>query len=109
MAYVNKRSGKNGAKRFTGLYKAVDGTYKSAGTFDTEERALEVAQATKETYARHLTLHVIPYIGKQRVAEVSRGDDPPPAHGGAEGGGRQPDDDSAHAHGPVRDAADGLG
>jgi hypothetical protein len=72
MAYVNKRSGKNGAKRFTGLYKAVDGTYKSAGTFDTEERALEVAQATKETYARHLTLHVIPYIGKQRVAEVSR-------------------------------------
>lgn len=84
MAYVNKRSGKNGAKRFTGLYKAVDGTYKSAGTFDTEERALEVAQATERhahrryrgehqgTYARHLTLHVIPYIGKQRVAEVSR-------------------------------------
>jgi hypothetical protein len=64
MAYVNKRSGKNGAERFTGLYKAVDGTYKSAGTFDTEERAQEVAQA------RHLTLHVIPYIGKQRVAEV---------------------------------------
>jgi hypothetical protein len=84
MAYVNKRSGKNGAKRFTGLYKAVDGTYKSAGTFDTEERALEVAPATERhahrryrgehqgTYARHLTLHVIPYIGKQRVAEVSR-------------------------------------
>jgi len=110
MAYVNKRSGKNGAERFTGLYKAADGTYKSAGTFETEVRALEVAQATerharlkvaetspadratvtlatymemflstadietnsKETYARHLTLHVIPYIGKQRVAEVSR-------------------------------------
>ncbi|MFZ0077797.1 MAG: hypothetical protein WAL13_01710, partial [Trebonia sp.] len=110
MAYVNKRSGKSGTERFTGLYQAVDGTYKSAGTFDTEERALEVAQATerrarlqlaetspadratvtlatymemflstadieansKETYARHLTLHVIPYIGKQRVAEVSR-------------------------------------
>lgn len=34
MAYVNKRSGKNGAKRFTGLYKAVDGT---------KERALEVS------------------------------------------------------------------
>ena len=51
MAYVNKRSGKNGAKRFTGLYKAVDGTYKSAGTFDTEERALEVAQAA-ERHAR---------------------------------------------------------
>jgi len=27
---------------------------------------------SKETYARHLTLHAIPYIGKQRVAEVSR-------------------------------------
>lgn len=46
MADINKRSG-NGAKRFTGLYKAVDGTYKSAGTFDTEERALEVAQASE--------------------------------------------------------------
>jgi integrase len=110
MAYVNKRSGKNGAERFTGLYKAADGTHKSAGTFDTEERALEVAEAaerharlqlaetspadkatvtlatymemflsaanieanSKETYARHLTLHVIPYISKQRVAEVPR-------------------------------------
>lgn len=110
MAYVNKRSVQNGTERFTGLYKAADGTYKSAGTFDTEERALEVAEAaerherlqlaetspadratvtlatymelflstadieanSKETYARHLTLHVIPYIGKQRIAEVSR-------------------------------------
>ena len=110
MAYVNRRSGKNGAERFTGLYKAADGTYRSAGTFDTETRALEVAEAaerharlqlaetspadkatvtlatymevflsaadieanSKETYARHLTLHVIPYIGKLRVAEVSR-------------------------------------
>jgi hypothetical protein len=110
MAYINMRSGKNGADRFTGLYKAADGTYKSAGTFDTEERALEVAEAaerhahlqlaetspadkatvtlatymemflsaadiepnSKGTYARHLTLHAIPYIGKQRVAEVSR-------------------------------------
>lgn len=110
MAYVNKRSGKNGAERFTGLYKAADGTYKSAGTFDTGERAREVAEAaerhvhlqlaetspadkatvtlatymemflsahdveanSKETYARHLTLHVMPYIGKHRVAEVSR-------------------------------------
>lgn len=110
MAYVNKRTGKNGAERFTGLYKAADGAYKSAGTFDMEERALEVAEGagrharlqlaetspadratvtlatyreiflstadieanSKETYARHLTPHVIPYIGKQRVAEVSR-------------------------------------
>ena len=110
MAYVNKRSGNNGTERFTGLYKAADGTYKSAGTFDTEARALEVAEAaerharlllaetspadkatvtlaeymetflgshdieanSKETYARHLSRHVVPYIGKQRVAEVSR-------------------------------------
>jgi hypothetical protein len=56
MAYVNKRSGKNVAKRFTGLYKAVDGTYKSAGTFDTEERALEVAQAA-ERHASASTTH----------------------------------------------------
>jgi hypothetical protein len=77
MAYVNKRSAKNGAERFTGLYQTADGTYKSAGTFASKERALEVAEAaieanSKETYARHLTLHVIPYIGRQRVAEVSR-------------------------------------
>jgi hypothetical protein len=54
MAYVNKRSGKNGAERFTGLYKAADGTYKSAGTFDTEVRALEVAEAAE----RHARLQV---------------------------------------------------
>ena len=51
MAYVNKRSGKNGAERFTGLYMAADGTYKSAGTFDTAVRALEVAEAA-ERHAR---------------------------------------------------------
>jgi hypothetical protein len=55
-----------------------------------------------------LTLHVIPYIGKQRVAEVSR----ETIHRLLavvlkEGGASQTD--SAHAHGPVRDAADGLG
>lgn len=110
MAYVNKRSGRNGAWRFTGVYKAADGAYKSAGTFSTQERALEVAETaerhallrlaetspadkatvtlaaymevflgahdieanSKETYARHLSLHALPYIGKQRVAEVSR-------------------------------------
>ena len=53
MAYVNKRSGKNGAERFTGLYKAADGTYKSAGTFETEARALEVAEGA-ERHARLL-------------------------------------------------------
>jgi integrase len=110
MAYVNKRSARYGAERFTGLYRTADRTYKSAGTFTTRERALEVAEEaerharlrlagtspadkatvtveayadvflgsaaieanSKEAYARQLTRHVIPYIGKQRVAEVSR-------------------------------------
>jgi site-specific recombinase XerD len=34
--------------------------------------AAAIEANSKETYARHLTLHVIPYIGKLRVAEVSR-------------------------------------
>jgi integrase len=110
MAYVVKRSNRHGAERFTGMYKAADGTYKSAGTYDTPERAQEVAaesehhaqaqltstspadKATvtlaeylptfladhdieansKEAYARQLTLHALPYIGGQRVAEISR-------------------------------------
>ena len=110
MAYVNKRAARNGTERFIGLYRAADGSYKSAGTFDTQERALDVAEAaerharlrlaetspadkatvtlatymetflgahaieanSKEAYARQLSLHVIPYLGNQRVAEVSR-------------------------------------
>jgi integrase len=32
----------------------------------------DIEANSKETYARHLSRHVIPYIGKQRVAEVSR-------------------------------------
>jgi hypothetical protein len=59
MAYVNKRSGKNGTERFTGLYKAADGTYKSAGTFATEARALEVAEAA-ERHARLLLAETSP-------------------------------------------------
>lgn len=110
MAYVVKRSNRHGAERFTGMYKAADGTYKSAGTFDTPERAQRVAEASeqhalaqltstspadkatvtlaeylpkfladhdielnsKEEYARQIRLHVLPYIGGQRVAEVWR-------------------------------------
>ena len=30
--------------RYRGLYKGADGRYRSAGTFSTKERALEVAQ-----------------------------------------------------------------
>jgi hypothetical protein len=39
MAYVNKRIGKNATERFAGLYRAVDGSYKSAGTFSTRRSA----------------------------------------------------------------------
>ena len=42
MAYAERRERKIGV-RFRGIYKAADGSYRSAGTFDTEERALEVA------------------------------------------------------------------
>lgn len=110
MAYVVKRSNRHGTDRFAGMYRAADGTYKSAGTYDTPERAQEVALETerheagkltstspadkatitvaefmdkfladhdieansKEAYARQLRLHALPYIGHQRVAELSR-------------------------------------
>jgi hypothetical protein len=55
VAYVNKRSGKNGPERFTGVYKAADGSYKSAGTFG----ALEVAEAA-ERHARLLLAETSP-------------------------------------------------
>lgn len=42
MAYVIERESRAGA-RFVGMYKAVDGKYKSAGTFASHERAYEVA------------------------------------------------------------------
>lgn len=110
MAYVVKRSNRHGADRFAGMYRAADGSYKSAGTYDTPERAMSVASESeqhdasqltstspadkatitvaefmkkfladhdieansKEAYARQLTLHALPYIGHQRVAEISR-------------------------------------
>lgn len=110
MAYVVKRSNRHGTDRFAGMYRAADGSYKSAGTYDTPERAQEVALETerheagkltstspadkatitvaefmdkfladhdieansKEAYARQLRLHALPYIGHQRVAELSR-------------------------------------
>jgi hypothetical protein len=43
MAYAKRRERKNGV-RYRGLYKAADGRYRSAGSFTTEERALEVAK-----------------------------------------------------------------
>jgi hypothetical protein len=42
LAYAERRERKKGV-RYRGIYKAADGRYRSAGTFGTEERALEVA------------------------------------------------------------------
>jgi integrase len=113
MAYTERREGPRGT-RYRGIYKDADGRYKSAGTFDTEERALSVAQEaekraaalisgavggldpvtratrtveeyepifmrhhrvegnTKDIYADTLRLHIIPFLGKVRLAETDR-------------------------------------
>jgi integrase len=113
MAYAEGRESAKGP-RYRGFYKGTDGRYKSAGTYDTEERALEIARAaekraaelvggpaggldpvlratrtieeyapvflrhhrvegnTKDTYDDTLRLHVIPFIGRSRIAEMNR-------------------------------------
>jgi integrase len=43
LAYVERRE-RNRGTRFRGMYKGTDGRYRSAGTYDTAERALEVAE-----------------------------------------------------------------
>jgi integrase len=107
--YVIERVGKRGA-RYTAVYTDENGRRKSAGTYDTEERAQNVAKQhqshvrlrlaetspadkatitvqdfavkflrehavepnSKMTYAQLLGPHVYPFIGKRRVAEISR-------------------------------------
>jgi integrase len=113
MAYAERRESSKGA-RYRGFYKDADGRYKSAGTYGTEDRALEIAQEaeehaaalisgaagsldpatratrtieeyeplflrhhrvegnTKDTYSGTLRLHVIPFLGKVRLAEMNR-------------------------------------
>lgn len=113
MAYAERRESARGP-RYRGFYKGTDGRYKSAGTYDTEDRALEVSRAaekraaeltggpaggldpvvratrtieeyapiflrhhrvegnTKDTYDGTLRLHVIPFTGRARVAEMNR-------------------------------------
>ncbi|WP_460364876.1 hypothetical protein [Actinocorallia lasiicapitis] len=39
-----ERTGKDGSSRYIGMYRAKDGSYKSAGTYDDHERAIEVAE-----------------------------------------------------------------
>lgn len=113
MAYTQAIQRQKGT-RYRGFYLNADGRYKSAGTYDTEDRALEVAQEaekhaaelisgsaggldpvtratrtiadyepiflrhhrvegnTKDTYRDTLRLHVIPFLGKVRLAETNR-------------------------------------
>jgi integrase len=51
MAYVIERENRLGAARYVGMYKSADGKYKSAGTYGTHERAIEVAEE-EERHAR---------------------------------------------------------
>jgi hypothetical protein len=112
MAYVEHRERSKG-DRYRGFYKDTDGRYKSAGTYDTEERAVAVAEAaekhaaliggaaggldpitratrtveeyepiflrhhrvegnTKDIYTDTLRLHIVPFLGKVRLAETDR-------------------------------------
>jgi hypothetical protein len=113
VAYTRRIAVKKGT-RYRGFYKAPDGRYKSAGTYSTAERALEVAKEaeklagtlisgvvggqdpvtratrtieeyqpiflrhhrvegnTKDTYEIMLRVHIIPFLGKVRLAETDR-------------------------------------
>ncbi len=53
MAYVIERVDKQGKQRYVGMFKAANGKVKSAGTYDTHERAIEVA-TQEENHARGL-------------------------------------------------------
>ena len=50
MAYAQRLDGKRGT-RYRGFYKDADGSYKSAGAYDDEERALSVATAAEKRAA----------------------------------------------------------
>ena len=50
VAYAERRERQKGV-RYRGIYKASDGRYRSAGTFSTEERALEVAKEAERRAA----------------------------------------------------------
>ena len=50
MAYVIERASRSGT-RYVGIYRAANGKYKSAGTYDSHERAYEVADE-EERHAR---------------------------------------------------------
>lgn len=50
MAYAQRVDGKRGT-RYRGFYKDADGSYKSAGAYDDEDRALSVANAAEKRAA----------------------------------------------------------
>jgi hypothetical protein len=50
MAHAERRERQKGV-RYRGMYQAADGRYRSAGTFSTEERALEVAKEAERRAA----------------------------------------------------------
>ena len=51
MAYTQAYAGKKGT-RHRGFYQDSDGRYRSAGTYDTAERALEVAEEAEKHAAK---------------------------------------------------------
>lgn len=53
MPYVIERIDQRGRARFTGMYRAVNGKIRSAGTYDSHERAIEIA-AEEEAHAQRL-------------------------------------------------------
>ena len=93
MAYVFRRLAKDGKVRFTAMYKAENGQYRSAGTYDDEDRAQQVADESerhahlqlaetspaekatitvKEFVPKFLREHAIEPNSRQRYAEVLR-------------------------------------
>jgi integrase len=59
LAYVIERVDQRGRVRYTGMYWAANGKAKSAGTFDTHERAIEVA-VEEEQHAHRLLAETTP-------------------------------------------------
>ena len=93
MAYVFQRPAKDGKVRFTAMYKAENGKYRSAGTYDNEDRAQQVADESErhahlrlaetspaekatitveEFMPKFLSEHAIEPNSRQRYAEVLR-------------------------------------
>jgi hypothetical protein len=64
MAYVIERGSRSGG-RYVGVYRVADGKYKSAGTYDSHERAYEVAEE-EERHARGLLDETSP-AGKAKM------------------------------------------